>query len=319
VRVNAARFLAHCARSGAPVHFKTVTALLSDAKTAPEVKHYLLQAAAALLAAGDVNDIKIRKHAVDGAELYGLVKAVDDCITNPAVAILNLKSAEVPADQLEVVGLIRRQAIRALAQVKWVMVPPPEGKPPLYPAHTLVRIAMNDPSLPPLAKPADAAEAAMGIANMAPVYWRTNRYEPIKSYNADVAAEAVLQALITFAGPRAATINDKSLPWRRYSLQIAEALQKWRPLFDAQFDPTQPAKFNPPPPAVEDIYKFALPNVLHPIEKVDFMGKPDPAVVVNIQGLTERRDRLRDNRKTTTLFEGVKETSIVFQAPPKKK
>jgi hypothetical protein len=320
VRVNAARVLAHVCKSGSPVHWKTVTALLTDAKTAPEVKHYLLHAAGALLAAGDVNDIKIRKHAVDGVELGALVKAVNDCITNPAVAILNLKSATIPPDQLEVVGLIRRQAIRALGHVKWVMVPGPDKK-PIYVAHSLVRIAMNDPSLPPLAKPADAAEAVIGISNMAPVVWQTNRFISVKGYNSDVAAEAVLQALITFAGPRAANINDKSLPWRLYSLRLAEALHKWRQVFDPNLDlSVNPPKFDVQsiPAHVEDIYKFALPNVLHPIEQVDFQGKPLPAAVVNIQGLAERRDRLRDARKKTTLFEDVPETGIVFTQPKKK-
>lgn len=321
VRVNAARVLAHAARSGAAAHFKTVTELLTDPKTKPEVKHYLLQAAAALLAAGDVNDIKIRKHAADPPVLNALVKAVDDCITNPAVAILNLKSTTIPSDQLDVVGLIRRQAIRALAQVKWVVIPNADGKPDLYPAHTLVRVAMNDPSLQPAPRPADAAEAVIGICNMAPVYWHIKRLVPVKEYNPEVAAEAVLQGLITFAGPRAANINDKQLPWRLTSLRVAEALHKWRPLFDPLFDPTQPAKFadNLVPASVKDIYIFTLPNVLAPMEKVDFQGKPVPAAVVDIQGLIDRRNRLRDGRQQSkkNLFEGVPETSVNF-APPKK-
>jgi hypothetical protein len=180
---------------------------------------------------------------------------------------------------------------------------------------------MNDPSLPPLAKPADAAEAVIGICNMAPFVWQIKRFVPVKGYNSEVAAEAVLQGLITFAGPRAANVNDRSLPWRSYSLRVAEALHKWRPLFDALYDPSAtPPRFDPQliPAHVEDIYKFALPNVLHPIEKVDFQGKPDPAAVVNIQGLAERRDKLRDARKKTTLIEGVPETSIIFQQPKKK-
>jgi hypothetical protein len=212
---------------------------------------------------------------------------------------------------------MRRQAIRALAQVKFVMVAGPDGKTPIYPAHTLVRILLGDPSLP-RARPADGAEAAMGICNMAPVRWQITRYVALPGYNSDVAAEAVLQGLITFAGPRAADVDDKSLPWRLYSIRIAEALGKWRPLFDPNYDPAQPARYAPPPAAVTDIFNFAVPKVLAPMEQVDFMGKPNPAAVVDIQGLIERRDKLRDGRKKSTLIEGVPETSVDF-APQKKK
>jgi hypothetical protein len=273
------------------------------------VKHYLLQAAAAALSAYDPNDIKARKHAADAKLVGALVKALQDCVTNPALLLPGYKPEEATADQLAVIAFVRRQAVKALAQTKFATLPGPDGKAPLYPAHTLARVALGDPNLVPAPTPAEAAEAVIGLCNMQP---------PAKGYNADVVAEAVAQGLLTFANPRAANVTDRSLPWRNYALRLGEAMLKWRPLFDPVYDITQPNRFDAQsvPAVVEELYKDAVPNVLYPIEKAD------PAVVVRTEGLRTRLKAIREKpKRNTELFIGVKETSTEFvvPTPPPKK
>jgi hypothetical protein len=319
VRVNAARVLAHVARTGAPAHFQTVIALLGDPKTPPEIKYYMFRAAAGMLAANDVGDPRVRKHAADPKTIGTLVKIINDSVSNPALIIPGYKPEAATEDQLQVLALVRRQAVRALGQVKFVMVPGPDEKTPvLYPSYTLVRVAMGDPRLVPTPGPAECAEAVMGLCRMAPVQWRGDRIVAVKEYNADVAVEAMTQGLITFASPRATNRTDHSLPWRSYALRIAEAMFKARPLFDPDVDFVRPEKYDPKyvPASFDQLYRFAVPNVLHPLEEVDVAGSPkgDP----DVPGLRKLLTAMQQNpKRKTVLFEGVPETTVNFP-PPKK-
>jgi hypothetical protein len=318
VRVNAARVLAHVCRSGAPAHFATVTSLLSNPNTRTEVKFHLFHAASHLLAAYDPKELNARVHVhqLDNPKMVGeLVKVLDDCVTRPELLVTDLPKGKIEAatpEQLAVIGLVRRQAVRALAQVRFVSVPGADGKTPLYPAYTLVRVAMRDPSLVPEPGPSECAEAAIGICNMAPVTVTVTPRRVIKEFNSEVAVEAVTSALITFAGPRAAKADDRSLPWRSYATRLAEALHKWRPLFDPDFDPTRPTQFNDKfvPPLVQETYKEAVPKVLARMDKVDVASQPD------VPMLDTRLNELRKNEKRTTLlFADQKHTTIDFPPP----
>lgn len=324
VRVNAARMLAHVARTGAPAHFATITSLLANPNTRTEVKYYLFHAAGAVLSASDPYEPKLRKHAMDAKTVGALIKTLEDCINTPSLLYVGLpadiKPEDVTADQLAVIGLVRRQAIRALAQTKFVSFPGPDGK-MLYPAHTLARVALGDPAFAPAPGPVEAAEAAIGLCNMAPVAEQLKGgFALVKGYNPDVAVEAILTALVTFASPRAANAYDRTLAWRTYALRIADAMRTWRPLFDPEFDPTQPNKFDATlvPQVVDSMFKEVIPKVLAPIDKVDNTGKPDIGTKVEIEWLRTRLAamRSRPNRKTE-LFSGVPQTSIEFD-PAKK-
>lgn len=315
VRINTCRLLAHVARTGAPAHFATVTELLSNANTPTEVKYYLFQAAGALLAANDPTEMRVRRHAADAKSVGALVKALEDCITDPAMLVTGLppKAADIPPDQLAVIAFVRRQAVKALSQVKFVTVPGPDGKTPLYPSYTLVRVAMSDPALVPAPGPAEAAEAAIGICTMAPVTEQLRGgFAPVKGYNADVAVEAVTVALANFASPRAARADDKTLPWRTYAARIAEAMRNWRPMFDPDYDPAQPAKYDPQlvPAPVESMFKEVVPKILAPMDKADIATK------VDLPWLNDRIRTLRANpKRNTRLFADLPQTSIEFPQP----
>ncbi len=324
VRVNAARVLAHVCKGGSSAHYATLTSLISNANTRTEVKYYLFHAAANLLAAYDPNWLKTRNHVSqteDPKTVGALVKALEDCINTPSLLLAGLpddKADNASQDQLAVLSLVRRQAIKALAQVRFVVINDPNGK-PLYPSYTLARVALGDPALIPAPGPADAAEAVIGLCTMAPVEVKGDRVTPVK-YNADAVVEAITAALVTFASPRAADAFDRRLPWRSYSLRISEAMLKWRPLFDPDYEITQPNKFSAArvPPVVEELYKNVVPTVLAPMDKVDSKGMPDIGSKVDIEGLRSRLTAIRANAKrNTTLFPGLPQTTIVF-APAKK-
>jgi hypothetical protein len=303
VRINAARALAHVARTGAAAHYTTITELLAAPETATEVRYYLFQAAAAVLSAYDPLDPKARKHSADPKLVGGLMKALEDCINNPALILPGYKAETATADQLAVLALVRRQAVKALGQVKFATLPGADGKAQLYPAYTLVRVAAGDPALVPAPGPAEAAEAVIGLCNMQP---------PAKGYNADVAVEAATSGLITFAKPRAGNPNDRTLPWRNTSLRVAEALVKWRPLFDPEYDITAPTKFDATrvPASLEALIKDACQKVLAPIEK------GDAATPVELEVLRKRLEAMRgDPKRNVLLFAGVPETSLDFAAP----
>jgi hypothetical protein len=314
VKINSCRLLAHVARTGAPAHYPTITGLIGNANTPTEVKYYLFHAAGALLSANDATELRIRRHSADAKTVGTLVKALEDCITNPSMIVAGLpqKKDEIGSDQLAVIGFVRRQAVKALGQVKFVRVPGPNGA-PLYPSYTLVRVAMSDPALVPAPGPAEAAEAAIGLCNMAPLEEQLRGgFKPVK-YNADVAVEAITTALVTFAAPRAARADDKTLPWRTYAARIGEAMRNWRPMFDPEYDPFQPAKPHDPklvPAPVEGLSTEVVPKILAPMDKADFGTK------VELPWLRERLGKMQSNpKRNTRLFPDVAETSIDFPAP----
>lgn len=319
VRINATRMLALVCRMGATAHYATVTELINSPNVPTEIKNYALQAAANLLSAYDVLDYKSRRHSNGwrndqkpgsaDIELAALVTAIEKCITDPNTLVPGVwngdaaKPAIVQSDQVEVARFVRRQAIRALAQVRFVALPGagPDGKGQLYPAYTLARVCLSDPRLILPPSPADCAEAIIGLCNMAPM---REDGKPIKEYNAEAAVEAIVAGLITFAEPRGDP-SDTSLHWRTYGLRISDALNNWRYLFDPLYDPTRPRLFNERavPPIVNDLIQRVRVAILEPLDRVGPDGKPDPlAGRVQIDSLRQYLQQLRTNPKRNPLL-----------------
>jgi hypothetical protein len=316
VRVNAMRVYAVFCKSGAAAHWPTVTALLKNQNTPTEVKYYALQAAGNLLSAYDVFDYKSRRHALSkepraeaDKEIGALVAAIENCVLDPnaVVPLPEGKVANADPEQLAVVSFVRRQAIKALGQVRFVTLPGPEGK-PIYPAVTLARVCMSDPALVPQPNPSECAEAVIGLCNMSP----NPNGTPIKGFNPDALAEAVASGLVAFAAPRANPL-DRSLPWRGYSIRIGDALRGWRPLFDPIFDPLTPQNADPNavPKVIADLITKTQSAVLTPIDKVDATGKPDPGARVDVQTLKDFLKSLQGAKNYTgMLINGVPATAL---------
>jgi hypothetical protein len=311
VRVNAMRVLAECCRSGAKAHWPTITGLLKDPKTPAEIKYYALKGAENLLAAYDPREYKTRLHCNDLKPVGELVQAVTDCVLNPSTYMPEVaKPAEATPDQLGVINYIRREAIRALGQVRFVTVPGPDGRQPIFPAYTLARVCVSDPALVPSPSPSECAEAAMGLMNMAPA---VNGF-PVKGFNSDALVEAVTAGVKTFSAPRADP-NDRSLPWRQYAIRMGDALRKWPPLFDPTFEATQPNLFaaNAVPSAVNDLISRIRSGVLEPMEKVGPDGKADPGSRVDVEGLTRFLEQLRTNpNRNKLLFTNNPDTELAL-------
>jgi hypothetical protein len=326
VRVNATRMLAAACRTGATAHYPTVTGLLKNANTPVEVKNYALVAAGNLLGAYDVFDYKSRRHSngwkqtpknAGAKELAELVVEIEKHVTDPGtvLGVAEFKVAEATSDQKDVVRFVRRQAIKALGQLRFAVILGPDGTSKMYPAHTLARVCVSDPGLGVEPGPAECAEAAIGLCNMAPVF--DGRL--VKDFNADTAVEAVVTALVTFATPRAGNLNDKSLPWRGYGMRLSEAFKNWRPLFDDTFDATKPGNFaaDTVPKAVNTMIQRCQIALFAPLDKVGLDMKPDPlGGRVDIEDLKRFLTQQREAAGRKPLFGGNPATTLT--APGKK-
>jgi len=306
VRINAARMLAVACRSGAQVHYATVTGLLTNPNTPQEIKYVAYQAAANLLAAYDFADYRSRKHSISDIDKVAhskLIRVVNDAVFAPvqlAVGGKDAKGSEATPEQLAVHGFIRREAVRALAKVRFAAVMDEETKTVMYPVHTLARVATSDPALVPPPGPAEIAEAVIGICNMAP---------PLnpKGYNAATAAEAVAIGVRSFAGPRAGNPSDRSIAWRVYSARLQEALRTWRGMFDDTWNPATPTVINAAlvPEPVDAVVKPAVEKVLIPIDK------NDATVKVDLSALTAEIEKLRKNpKRSTALYPDTAKTKL---------
>lgn len=313
VRVNAARLLAAVCRSGAQAHYPTVTDLITNPATEPEVRYYAIQAAANLLAAYDINDYRSRKHSHGPKEVGALVAALQNCVLKPdslvpTVDVPDGKNVRkvVPPDQVAVARFIRRQAVQSLGQVRFAEFEVEKGK-LIYPAHTLALVALGRvpvetfsvsadkvdvgpaPKSPQgIAEAADAAEAVIGILNMAP----PKGGAAAKQY-APVMADVIASGVITWATPRAATPADKSLPWRGTAARLEEGLKTWQGLYDVNFNPAQPVvRQDLVPPAAAGVAKAVTDNVLTP------MNSPTGTVAVGALQ-TYQRDVIRKDKGLT--------------------
>lgn len=316
VRINAARMLAVACKSGATAHYPTVTALLTNTNTPPEIKHYGLVAAGNLLSAYDVYNYRSRRHSngwkndqqkgAGDKELAELVVAIEKHITDPAAImnnVPNFKAAEASPGEKDVIRFIRRQAIRALGEVRFAAIPAADGKSLLYPAYTLARVCISDPALVIEPSPTECAEAVIGLTNMSPV----RDSDILKDYDVDTLVEAVAAGLITFAEGKAANREDKSIDWRGYGLRLSEGLKTWRYLFDFGFNPMQPNAFpGTVPPAVNDLSQRVQVAILNPI---------DSGGNVDLEPLKAFLKTLRERPNRKPLFGSNPATALNSQSP----
>ncbi len=309
VRINATRMLAVACKSGATAHYPTVTALLTNANTPPEIKHYALVAAGNLLSAYDVYNYRSRRHSngwkndqqkgAGDKELAELVVAIEKHVTDPAAImnnVPNFKAAEASPGEKDVVRFIRRQAIRALGEVRFAAIPAADGKSLLYPAYTLARVCVSDPALGIEPSPSECAEAVIGLTNMSPI----RDSDILKDYDIDTLVEAVAAGLVTFAERKAANKDDKSIDWRGYGLRLSEGFKTWRYLFDFGFNPMQPnAVPGTVPPAINDLSQRVQSALLTPIESggnVDI--EPLKAFLKNLRERPNRKPLFGSNPAT---------------------
>jgi hypothetical protein len=316
------RFYVAACKTGAAPHWPTVTALLTDPKTKPEIRVFALQAAANLLWAYDPDFYQSRRHSIGSKqpraaadqEIGALVKAVQDCVTTPTTLVADfpegkeswLRSTENTPEvvryknQVEVVRYLRREAIRALAQVRFAKMPGPDGKTFIYPAHTLARVCMLDPTLGPQPTPSECGEAVIGLCNMAPVWDGA----PVKEFNADAVALAVARGVVNFATPRI-DADNRDLPWTGYAMRMGDAMGGWPALFSFLYDPTKPpnpADADSAPAVVKDLVKRTTNSVTTPLS-----GKNGRITLTDLEALIRTQE---EKPNVGVLFTGVDQTAL---------
>jgi hypothetical protein len=312
IRVNAARMLAFAARSGAPAHAKTITALLNNqfykgkdgkpVETPPEVLYYALKAAANLLAAYDPiarGGTDEYRNTVPAADLVALIQALDKMVLNgPPVAAhaaeldpgrmlkaplasgtppgngqppaAPAKAAPAPAkaagpgrattpEQVALVRFYRRQAIRALANVRHDVVGGQLDVPEVRPLWTVARVAVGDAAISPPPDTAEVGEAVIGMLGISPT----------RSLNTDELLTAIALGTAKFLRAKANDAADKSVPWKLYIARITAAA-------DTLNQKTQrDARLRPHRAKITGLTRV-ITDVLSPVEK----GQP-----VNIEPL----------------------------------
>lgn len=268
IRVNAGRFLAMVARSGAPAHAKTILALLTNkfykvgdkaVDTPPDLLFWALKAAEGLIGAYDavayLTPTNPARHSISDNDLEALIKAIEPMIlSGPPVAHLAAEAdpdkafrtgstvaekSEAPApgpvkpeakaltpEQVDLVRYFRKQAVRALARVRYDTVRDTR------PALTVAKVAVSDVSLVPAPNSGEVAEAVLGLLGM----------NPTPTLNVDEWAVTIALGFDALLRTRTAP-DDKSIPWRLYAARMTAAVDglKRTAAVNARMRPMLPA------------------------------------------------------------------------------
>jgi hypothetical protein len=206
-----ARVLAKVAELGQPELADTFIKLLDkDSKQNDGVRYYVLRGLATLLAqvqGPDLTPVLAKPRQANCAE--AIIEFLEQR-KGPA------KSA--PPEEIDGFRLLRREAIRALAQIHI-----PAVKDEVRPALVLARFAGNDASIQPPPRIDERVEAAIGLAHM--------KSAQDKQYQPDYAAGQIAKCLGTFAQMFDKELSDiknnkemQTRPWRIDALMLKDAL-----------------------------------------------------------------------------------------------
>lgn len=188
-------------------------------------------------------------------------------------------------EQLAVYRFVRRQAVRALAQVRVPILTAPVAKggdqpPPLRPLFTLAKFAVMDASLAVPPGPDEAAEATAGLCNL----------RKLAGVNPEVLVDCIAAGLTNYARPKTNDTDDKRIPWGKYAAQLDENMRRLKGTLDGTGTAARAAaKF-------DTLLGIAENQLLLPIFKLGTTGSPNP----DLQGLVQWRAQNRP--KDANLF-----------------
>jgi hypothetical protein len=198
-QVNVARVLARSAALGNPELADGVLDILKEARYNDAVKYWALHGLIDLLkmGAGNPKFLGTEREEKVAAGLIDFIGRKTEVV--PGIT---------PRDEIEGVRVLRREAIRALAQMR---VPMCSKK--VLPALALLRLVANEEHMPPL-RADERIEAAIGLARMRP--------DKDKDYQPAYAAQQIALSLSDFAAFY--TNNNEHKPCRVYAAKLGEAL-----------------------------------------------------------------------------------------------
>jgi hypothetical protein len=259
-----------------------------EAPTPPELLLYALKAAEGLLSAPDpvwqfITDPKVRfRHTVGDEQLVPFVKLLQELAVRgpagvaekaappvdapPAAAAppvdappaaagkTELQAAVLTPEQTAVLRYFRREAVRALAQVR----PDKLGGGKLEvvrPAFTLAQIAVSDASIPLAPSVPEMAEATLGLMGIAPT----------SDLNGGEWLTVIGQGMFRVVQGRndPDPVKNMSVPWKVYSARVALALARLR-----QGTRTNP-RLVPLAAQVNGLADIITNDVVGPLEKFD--------------------------------------------------
>lgn len=308
IRVNAARFLAIAAKSGAPAHGKTLTAMLNNTyfkdktgkplPTPPEVLLYALRGAENFLAAYDITALNspfVTRHALPDAELVVLVKILDDMVLKgPPVAEL------ASISKVDSSGLPTNLAVPpapAAEGDKAVTPAAPSAPAQLLPEQVAVVKYYRRAALKALAKVRFDVVGGKGVpeirvgytlakvasndstlsmpasaADSAEAVIGLANVIPSVYLNVDVWAIALAQGLANMAAPRLADDADLSLPWKQTAARVSASLATLRKNIAVT------PRFRGYAKPLNDLIELSAADLLAPLEKDTQAGINRPSV-----------------------------------------
>lgn len=229
-KVNAVRMFATVGKAPNAALADTYLKIIRDGKYGLEIKLFAFQGLHNFLAISNPLDPKehffadARRNAAKWAEIAQEIEKF----------IIQKHPANLPVEQARVIQFVRREAVRALAQIKSQIIRQGVAMVLDKPLWTLLRVASNDK----IVKPADAAmpghgftmperiEAIVGILSM----------KPDREVNQDVVAYIVNDALIEIGAfhtlERANLGNDARnrplVPWKITGVHLMDAFKTWQ-------------------------------------------------------------------------------------------
>lgn len=224
VKVNAARMLAIIGKLPTDAPVNTYLKMIRDPAVPDEVKLYVFTGLGNSLAAIDFKD-PTKGVIQDVDKLAEISKELDKFITT-------VHDFKVPpdhpyfAERAMVRQFIRREAIRAMAQIRFSVVRDRQRQPAARPIWTLLRVATRDNSIVPAFSESEQIEAIIGICQM----------RPDELVNLDSVAYLLSETLLQLgvhhnnqkaqlqANPRFKT----AIPWKYSGYRLSEAMKQWK-------------------------------------------------------------------------------------------
>jgi hypothetical protein len=275
IKVNAARMMSILGRSGYEGVGDHAVMVLTDPKQHHAVKFYMLEALRHLFAVPHPERDGKSVFSKPEAENRAIQVLIDFIARKPDLG------ADAPRDEVDAYRYIRREAVRALGQVRMSVVRV-DDKVVAVPALWLLRMANADKNIVPPASLAERVEGLVGYLQLS----------PDKDLNMDFAVGFVAEALrdITrdFKG-RHRTEKPKAdekkppdrtpepsdyFPWRLTANRLDLALTGWRNAWEASL----PASAKPP--EVQNMLKTLVSTVTSEVLKPIIENQPSENIVL---------------------------------------
>jgi hypothetical protein len=224
-------------------------------ETPPEVLYHTLRAAEGFLAAHDPRQFETPRagyhwqmfKADDLPDLLALIKVLetmalkgpavadkayvppvapavkaatsDPATTDPQTPAPKVEAKASTAEQIALVKYFRRQAVRALAKVRFDTLPlEASAAGEVRPALTIAKVAVADASINPTVTAAESIEAVIGLSGIL----------PSQNLNVELVIEAVGRGVRSSYAFQGRPQTEKTIPWKMYSARLKVALDGWK-------------------------------------------------------------------------------------------